>query len=229
MTRINVNADILCAVGAFVTPDKTRYYLNGVHVLPKPDPETGRGVLMISTDGHRLAAIHDPDGSTSGPVTVATDFKAKVLKTTPKDHNRQRRVTADINGDGSASNGTVLSCAQGEPGEGFTEGFVSLTTPGGTYPDFWRVIPTRAFDMSGVPEGFAVNPQYVLDVRTAIDRSGIQADGQLITLHQLSRGEPMLVLAGKMPSALFVIMPMRYVEPVMPFWMRSAVPEAAAA
>lgn len=231
MTKININADIFSAVGMFASTEETRYYLRGVHILPKPDPATGRGVLMIATDGHKLAAIHDPDGSTEAPVTVSTDFKAKALKTTRSDGGNHRRIRADIGDTTAASPGEVFLAIDGDP-DGFAraEAHVTLTNPGGTFPDFWRVIPLDCLG-KGISGQVAFNPVYVSLVRAAIDRSGITADSKALSLHQRSTGDPILVTTGHMTQAVFVVMPMRCDDIERPFWLPmppKAAPEAEA-
>lgn len=53
-----VNPRYFAGIELFTGKQDVRYYLNGVSIEPHP----GGGVCIVATDGHSLAAIHDPDG-----------------------------------------------------------------------------------------------------------------------------------------------------------------------
>jgi DNA polymerase-3 subunit beta len=53
-----VNPKYFAAVNCFAAKQDVRYYLNGVHIEPHPT----QGVVMVATNGHVLAVMHDPEG-----------------------------------------------------------------------------------------------------------------------------------------------------------------------
>jgi DNA polymerase-3 subunit beta len=53
-----VNPKYFAAMALFMAKQDVRHYLNGISVEPHPDG----GAIIVATDGHRLAVIHDPDG-----------------------------------------------------------------------------------------------------------------------------------------------------------------------
>lgn len=53
-----VNSRYFAAIKLFASEKDVRYYLHGVCIERHPD----QGVILIATNGHILAAIHDPDG-----------------------------------------------------------------------------------------------------------------------------------------------------------------------
>lgn len=60
--RAIFDADLFMRAYATVSNEETRYYLSGVHVEKSPDG----GVLLVSTDGHRLLCFRDPRGFFDG-------------------------------------------------------------------------------------------------------------------------------------------------------------------
>jgi hypothetical protein len=55
----------------FASKEQTRYYLQGVYVQRHPKD----GVLLVSTDGHRMICIHDQNGFADEPgaITISLD------------------------------------------------------------------------------------------------------------------------------------------------------------
>ena len=91
MTTITITKPELVRVAAlFQGREETRYYICGVHYERAPQG----GILIVSTDGHRISVGYDPEGSIegddatvalpkpflaklkpdSGPLTIATDL-----------------------------------------------------------------------------------------------------------------------------------------------------------
>jgi hypothetical protein len=69
-----VNAKALAAAAVCQAHDDVRYYLNGVYIVPDPDG----GVQLVSTDGHRMLIITDPNGSCADKkgIILAADTSA---------------------------------------------------------------------------------------------------------------------------------------------------------
>jgi len=64
--RAIINADCFLRAMCCVGDDETRYYLKGIQIEPC---EAG-GVLLVSTDGHRMIVIRDPDGLVDGGTAI---------------------------------------------------------------------------------------------------------------------------------------------------------------
>ncbi len=64
--KINVSADLLRRAALAKSDDEWRFYLGGVYV----EPAKAGGVLLVATDGHILACLHDKDGSASHPTII---------------------------------------------------------------------------------------------------------------------------------------------------------------
>lgn len=81
--RVRFQSKYALALMGFVCRENFRYYLNGIHCEPHP---TAPGVLLVATDGHMLAVIHDETGETNGdwichfPARLAAACKVKAGK-----------------------------------------------------------------------------------------------------------------------------------------------------
>lgn len=120
---------MLETVAFAISTEETRYYLNGVHLHAEED-ETGQRLVMVATDGHRLAKTSCalPDGAAGMPGIIVprktVDLLAKVLPD---------------KGDVSVSLSAAKIMVSAEDGEGS----VTLTSKliDGTFPDYRRVVP----------------------------------------------------------------------------------------
>ncbi len=71
------NAAHIAAAQVCVSKESTRYYLNGIHFETAPQG----GVLIVSTDGHRMSLAHDPDGYVvSDNQSLIIRFERDILK-----------------------------------------------------------------------------------------------------------------------------------------------------
>jgi len=67
--KVIVSARAIAALLPFASKDETRYYLNGIKI--EPARADFGGVLLIATDGHKLAVVHDLLGQTDGEHIVS--------------------------------------------------------------------------------------------------------------------------------------------------------------
>ena len=65
--QVNVSADLVARASLCRSWEDTRYYLNGIRIQPAKNG----GVIIVATDGHTLAALYDPAGYASEPVTIS--------------------------------------------------------------------------------------------------------------------------------------------------------------
>jgi hypothetical protein len=64
--NLRVSAKLVALVTPFMAKADIRYYLNGINIRPHA---TG-GAVICATNGHMLAAVHDPDGVCEHEVTL---------------------------------------------------------------------------------------------------------------------------------------------------------------
>lgn len=75
-SRAIVRAEALLAIEPFVSTEETRYYLKGVYIHPHPV----QGAVLVATNGHIMAILHDPAGIASGPPQIWSVALNKPLK-----------------------------------------------------------------------------------------------------------------------------------------------------
>lgn len=71
-TRTVIRAEYARMIQPFISKEETCHYLklNGFYVEPHP---SGKGVLIVATDGHVIGVFHDADGVCSAPAIVRLD------------------------------------------------------------------------------------------------------------------------------------------------------------
>lgn len=156
--RISVSAQKAALILPFVSTDNIRYYLGGLFIEPHPKG----GVLMVATDGRRLAAIHDPDGEADGgwicpvPKVLAAACRRQNKKY-PKDNAGMLHFIGDA-GYVTAANfppesvGTDMAARLGPLH------LASAWAPpiDGRYPDWRRVVPAWPLEQDfSEPIGFS--------------------------------------------------------------------------
>lgn len=123
---INVNADLFRATALFVSTEATRYYLQGVYIAP----HAAGGAVLVATDGHRLLAAHDVDGTCTAPAIVKLDKVGLSACKRGKNDIPARRVTL---ADGE-SRAWILS-------DGKQVAFSDDAIVDGAFPGWRRVLP----------------------------------------------------------------------------------------
>lgn len=149
---IRVNADLFRLAYVAVSTEETRYYLNGVHI----EPHHERGALLVSTDGHRMVVIHDPDGICQESAIVKLPRFALALCRTPKMFADKRVLEVD---GGSA---TIFEVKPEPKRDALPQRIAMATAHGvkidGTFPDWRRVVPSAPVKSSSAT---AFNPRYL--------------------------------------------------------------------
>ena len=201
MPKFDLSADYLAAAATFRGYEETRRYLNGVYACPHVDPATGKGALLVATDGHLLAAIHDRDGVVERPAILAFDHKAKALKAARGD-GTPRRLRFDL----SDARSTVPVSA-GVFTDDFMRDAFTVSEVDGEFPDFWRVIPARDTWGQHCEGAFGVNTQYLADCTAASERA-TGNKRRIIGVWRSEVGAPMIVETG-FADGVFVVMPVR--------------------
>lgn len=147
---IKVNSDLMRLAADAVSSEFARYYLHGVFI----EPHHERGALMVSTDGHRMVVVHDPDAICDESAIVK--FTEAMRR---KSFRRSRQLPRFIAVDVKAKTATVTEPAGGGNagrGDRLTAHDVIVD---GTYPEWKKVVPAPADDAGVNIGGF--NPKYV--------------------------------------------------------------------
>lgn len=216
MNRVTVTASIYHAALAFAGTKDVRYYLNGVRVEHSPD---GNGVILIATDGHALAVLHDAAGSIStAPDTVTGLDRPGEPVILPR-----------------------LKLAAGERRQGMTiefTGHYATTSSGlsvpaayvdGHYPDWRAIVPSHNSIASEEGQPFIDTE---LLARLESMRGGYGAKYCGAAVHGFGAERACLVTFGDAVPAFVVIMPLRVTGrsgSAAPSFMTRAVPMIEAA
>lgn len=187
--QVSINLNALKVAAMFASNDAVRYYLQGVHVMPRAD-----GLQISATNGHYLTMLLQPyeDGETApqwpeGGVIVPLSLLSRV-----KPDKRVKLATISFNG---------TTCTLAHMGATYSEGAID-----GTFPNVRAVIPR---DVSGEVAQF--NPDYIAQFGKARAFLTGKKDANLATISH-NGGSPALVdyvPAGAGFEGFGVLMPMR--------------------
>jgi len=203
MSQIEIDSALFLAAYSCVSTEETRYYLQGVFVTPAPHPATGRGVLMVATDGHRMALVWDGDGVTDRGRIIRLDPKAKALKLA---RGEERRV---LHLDGLEKGKSAVAQVMHDHGE-FAQSLDVLTVAeiDGVFPDWTRVLPVLPAEGIAVHADNTFAPDYLAGFGKAFkaltgDRSG------RFGIAQPAAGSPAWIWHENVPHVRFICMPIR--------------------
>lgn len=216
----DLNPAYLAATAVCVSTEETRYYLKGVFVTPHIDPTTGKGALMVATDGHRLAAFYDRDGTAPRSAILSMDWKSKTLK--PLKTSVMPRLVVDL--------GAQQAKLVHPEDANYLFEVDRISEIDGTFPDFWRVLPLLD-GKDASPEHFCFNTDYLASFGKAAKLAGFKSPLSP-TITQQGAGSPALVTFAGAYDAAFVIMPVRAAPQGRPDFLQSGFarsPEQAAA
>lgn len=158
-----VNPKYFAAIQIFASTKDIRYYLNGVRIEPHPE----QGALIVATDGHRLAVMHDPDGMCKEPIIVGEITKSLVSACRAKGKLTKLNVPANL---WICRGGAIVTAdeSKAEPSDLFADAVLHMSKIKlieAKYPDWRRVIPKKR-DLKA--DHFPIlNGDYVADVSEA--------------------------------------------------------------
>ncbi len=196
----------------FVSTGTDRPYLNGIGVFPHPD----FGVILVATDGHRMAVIHDKDGHTDNvwicpvPKTMLAGIKA------PKTDSEESSETVDRLVHFVGRVGYVTTHAvEGDVRIMGSEHLVAVDAPAieGEFPAFEKVMPYRVTGNYCV----AVSPSLLADFVKAAEIWG-KHEGDIRALQLIAQNE-----AG--PHAVSIELFPQFSGLIMPRKVRDLAPE----
>lgn len=152
-TLLTINAAAVAATYVCQEHNIVRKYINGIHFEPVKKGVLSGGAVAVSTDGHRLLEVTDPNGFCEAPITVSfsplTIQKARLKTATTIDLiESDLGIIAKVN----TKVGAVLSEA-------------ALVDNPEKFPDWRRVIPDKLPDKRC--GAVSVNSRYLSDFGTA--------------------------------------------------------------
>lgn len=149
-----VNPRYFAAMTIFAAEKDVRYYLCGVHIERHPE----KGVVMVATNGHILAVIHDPEGELIGRDSIIVGGIPKSLITACTARTKKGDLPADKLW--IAEHCAVLSFGDEapEPFDSTTNASVKIELIDGQFPDWKRVLPKTTTPVKRFP---LLNGSYV--------------------------------------------------------------------
>lgn len=211
--EISVRADYFAAIALLMSKEPTRYYLNGVCIEPHPKG----GVTLTATDGHRLATIHDPQGTTNGTWICAVP---KVILQACKP-----QLTMTFAGDDVCLRDGVRRVLSADQ-----------APIDGTFPDWRKVVPSgNALKASAAPLGITMNSGYLADFSRLALMLGADKRAPLVNLTATDATAPMIVGINRVPEFMGLLMPARSdlttreARDRIPAWFFDAIETKAAA
>lgn len=200
--RVRISAELAAMMLPFISSEEPRYYLQGIHVEPHHD----EGVLLVATDGHRMAIIHDKGGETNG------NWICEVPRLLRKELVATHDTSASLHFIGHGAYLTGFSF-DGDPKDVGEDHLIALGAPpiDGKFVDWRRVVPDT------LPSGdvSCFNAGYISDFAEVARRR----QGVAITIYADGAG-PAVVLVQNVPEFLGALMPMtkKNMPAAMPDW-----------
>lgn len=172
-----VSARLIGAAARFAARQEIRYYLEFIRVEPHPK----QGVILIATDGHRMAVIYDEQGRATEPVAIRpTKFASRLNSDDDLVHYYDGKAECGAQGFVSA--------------ECFRDGAARV----GRFPLWREVLKSRARKQGAVA---SFNPEYIADcyaVCRAFQQSygciTVFSDGEKAALVKFSHSVPAFLL-----------------------------------
>lgn len=202
-----IDGNLFRVVAGFVSTEKGRYYLQGVHVEPHPVS----GAILVATDGHRMICAHDPSGFTPHPVIVQLNAAA-LKQCKPGRGSHGTRVVIPLQSSALETlkanpTATVYECAP--------DGKTALTDDpltvsprcliDGTFPDWRRIVP--AFTAADARGADWFNGRYLGDFgRVPRELFG---EREAMTIASREVGAPALIRWSGIANVFGLIRPMR--------------------
>ena len=201
MTEFILRTDHLLAASLCAEKEKgTRYYLKGVYVEPH---SSGKGVLMVATDGHILVVLHDKDGHAARPAILTMNWRASELKAKRSEGYKTLHIQSLVEKSGAIASGIIK--IRDTHLEADTIGVVEVD---GTFPNWRRVIPTdnsKEYPLSG--KGYAMD--LLITIHKAIKVIDNNKTKAILDILPERNGGPSIIHYRGNMDALFVIMPYR--------------------
>lgn len=219
---IRCNANLFRIAFACTSTEDTRFYLQGVQVEPHPQG----GVLLVSTDGHRLLVVRDESGFADETAIIKLDKDA--LKHCKSKRGDNREIVID-SGMHEAAIRLVLGTAD-EP-EYSPLAMAYQVRVDGTFPDYRHVIPTEFEGGTAAFNGGYLGSFGDIGKELADHVKGVNREFAAMRVISNGDGPALVTWPGYSDLAFGVLMPMRAPDAdAIPAWFaKPAAPQAEAA
>ncbi len=205
---IVVASKYVAIMEAFVSTEEVRYYLTGIYIERHPVC----GVIMVATDGHRMAVIHDKDALFKGKGGWICPVPSEVFKACKK---KMRKGEGDLGAQqvhfvGATVGVTNLLYAAKGPldlKDGVPDGVMTISRAGpidGTYPQWRRVLPKKR-PATATHEVLAFSPGYMADFATVIKAAGLRENAPAV-MFPSPLGEASIVRFEALPEFFGLLM-----------------------
>jgi DNA polymerase III sliding clamp (beta) subunit (PCNA family) len=209
--EIKITAKYIPLLAEFMAKQDIRYYLNALQVEPHPEG----GILLITTDGHTMAIVHDKDGTTNGEWLC--ELPPKIIRACAKPGSRNDLFSKPKHLHFVGNVAHVMS-QDGDPNE---IGLMHLETAfckivDGKYPDWRKVMPKK-------PKGLkrtCVNINYLARLQRISKFSETRyAEG--VHLFQEDLRGVIVARPVELPEVMVLVMPMHDDKnaPAIPDWL----------
>lgn len=223
---IRCNANLFRIATACQSREETRFCLQGVYVHPHPV----KGVVLVTTDGHRMLVIHDESGGADESAILNLGDALKACK--PK-----RGIRRDVQLWTGENNANISEVFGPEDALEFKPIAVAVNVRiDGTFPDYARVIPP-AFKLAPAPVMSGLYLASMGEIGADLAQHftdwsprdmSIGKDGMSIGV--VDAESPCLVTWPSAPAAFGIIMPIRgEASAALPAWFKAPAPSVAAA
>jgi hypothetical protein len=206
---IKCNAALFRLATLCQSKEQTRFYLGGVYI----EPHSKKGVIMTTTDGHRLVSIYDVDGSSDEPgATIALSQAAlKECKVT-KDGKRLLAIEGN----------TAVVVDHTESVLGDSIAISPKCRVGGTFPDWRHIVPTINFTAKSRPGHFNGTLLATFgEIAAGLSKESEEGGKPVVRILSNNPSSAALVLFGNDDRAFGILMPVRGNKDseTVPAWM----------
>ena len=198
MTEFILRTDHLLAASLCTENDNVgRPHLKGVHVEPHP---SGKGVLMVATDGHILVVLHDKNGHAARPAILTMNWRASELKAKRSEGYKTLHIQSLVEKSGAIASGIIK--IRDTHLEVDTIGVNEMNY---TFPNWRRVIPSDNSKEYPCGNGYAMD--LLITIHKAIKLIDNNKTKAVLDILPERNGGPSIVHYRGNMDALFVIMP----------------------
>ena len=195
----------LAFLSNYMAKNDIRYYLNGIFIKPIQ----GGGAVGVASNGHIAGLWHDKHGVIERPAILSVT--APLVRACSSKGLYGVAPTLELR-DGR------LACMSGESELYIQPNESTRRDPGGLepwevqgkFPDIGRLLPSPEEFAKGSSDTFSSG--YLAVVARSFKGNGV-------VLRQASKSSAAVLVAGSVPEAVAIIMPMRDVDAQLPAWL----------
>lgn len=217
-----VNPRYFAGIELFAAKNGVRYYLQGVYI----EPHHEKGAVIVASDGHRLAAIHDPDGMCKEPIIVGEITKGLISACKSKGSAKRMTVPGKL---WIGNGGAILThslASEHAPDDSFDPAVLhasKIRLLDGKFPD-WRQVVGKLSAAEGKPIP-VLNAGYVASVSDALRIMDPTDKAPVVRLYGNGTECAAVARCGNLDIGerfVALIMPLRhdsFPKAVLPGWM----------